>query len=283
MIQSSDMYFRRTLLIFSVTMIAFCLTLYFQSEETVNTVNFDPTIGMVYNEDSSHSLFDLNEKLKPQKIEDIIRIIHERNKMAGVKTRVMEIYSGNGRVLMELKKIFPDVEFYGVNKEKTKEFYRRESYAVTALNLNILNKEELEKVDLPFIIFEDLDFGTLFPYGENKFDVIYSQNTLRYFKYKFELLNEIFRVLKTEGVSLHTDLPAINVYEKGLVLAIDEAVFEFRKRGLDVSLLENGNSLIMRKKDDNKIFPVTPHQVIPEDLDNLPQELRRPEMGYNLN
>ncbi len=277
------MYFRRTLLIFSVTMIAFCLTLYFQSEETVDTVNFDPTIGMVYNEESSHSLFDLNEKLKPQKIEDIIRVIHERNKMAGVKTRVMEIGPGNGRVLMELKKIFPDVEFYGVNKEKTKEFYRRESYAVTALNLNILNKEELEKVDLPFIIFEDLDFGTLLPYGESKFDVIFSQNTLRYFKYKFELLNEIFRVLKTEGVSLHTDLPPINVYEKGLVLAIDEAVFEFRKRGLDVSLLENGNSLIMRKKDDNKKFPVTPHQAIPEDLDNLPQELRRPEMGYNLN
>ncbi len=282
MIQSLNMYFRRTLLIFSVTMIAFCLTLYFQSEDTVRTVNLDPTMNMVYNEESSHSLDDLNEKIKPHRIEDIIRNVHDRNRMAGNKTRVMEIGSGNGRVLMELKKLFPEAEFYGVNKEKTKEFYRRESFAVTAINTNIMNKSELDSIELPFIIFEDLDFGARLPYNENKFDVIYSQNTLRHFKYKFELLNDILRVLKPGGVSLHTDLPPINVYDKGVVLAIDEAVIEFRKRGLDVLLLENENALMIRKKEDNKVFPVTPHQPIPENLDSIPQELRRPEMGYNL-
>lgn len=263
-------------------MIAFCLTLYFQSEDTVKAVNLDATMNMVYNEESSHSLFDLNEKLKPQRIEDVIRIIHERNRMAGIKTRVMEIGAGNGRVLMELKKLFPEAEFYGVNKEKTKEFYRRESYAVTAISLNIMNKAELESIELPFVIFEDLDFGARLPYGENKFDVIYSQNTLRHFKYKFELLNDILRVLKKGGVSFHTDLPAINVYDKGVVLDIDEAIFEFRKRGMDVSLLDNDNAIMFRKKEENIGFPVTPHQPIPENLESLPQELRRPEMGYNL-
>ncbi len=263
-------------------MIAFCLTLYFQSEDTVKTVNLEPSVNVVYNEESSHSLIDLNEKLKPQKIEDIIRNIHERNKMAGLKTRVMEIGAGNGRVLMELKELFPDAEFYGVNKEKTKEFYRRESYAITALNTNIMNKAELDNIELPFVIFQDLDFAGRLPYGENKFDVIYSQNTLRHFKYKFELLNETLRVLKSGGVSMHTDLPAINIYDNGVVLDIDEAVVEFRKRGLDIMLLESKNALIIRKKEDNQIFPLTPHQPIPENLENIPQELRRPEMGYNL-
>ncbi len=263
-------------------MIAFCLTLYFQSEDTVKTVNLDPTMNVTYNEESSHSLFDLNEKLKPHRIEDLIRSVYERNKMAGEKTRVMEIGSGNGRVIMELKKLFPDAEFYGVNKEKTHEFYRRESFAVTAVNFNIMNKDDLDSLELPFILFEDLDFGVRIPYGDNKFDVIYSQNTLRHFKYKFELLNEIMRVLKTGGVSLHADLPAINVYKKGLVLDIQEVIVEFRKRGLELSLLESGNTLMFRKKDLNPLFPVEPHQPVPEDPESVPLELRRPEMGYNL-
>lgn len=277
------MYFRRTLLLFSVTMIGFCLTLYFQSVDTVNSVNMDPTINVQYNPESSHSLEDLNGKLTPQKIEDLIQEVHEKNKMAGEKTRVMEIGAGNGRVIMELKKMFPDVEFYGVNKEKKHDFYRRESFAVTAVNFNIMTKDELEGMDLPYIIFQDMDFGAKIPYGDDKFDVIYSQNTIRHFKYKFELFNEIMRVLKPGGVSLHTDLPMINVYEKGLVLGFNEAVLEFKKRGMDVSLLENGTSFMFRKGLSTTIyFPVTPHEKIPANTENLPQDFARPEMGYNL-
>jgi SAM-dependent methyltransferase len=263
-------------------MIAFCLTLYFQSVDTVKSVNLDPTMNVQYNEESSHSLVDLDEKLKPQKIENLIQLVLEKNKMAGEKTRVMEIGAGNGRVIMELKKLFPEVEFYGVNKEKTHEFYRRESFAVTAVNYNIMTKTELEGMELPFLIFQDLDFGAKIPYSDNKFDVIYSQNTLRHFKYKFELLNEIMRVLKPGGVSLHADLPAINVYDKGVVLAFDDAVREFRKRGMNISLLEDGNALMFKKGIDPVYFPVTPHQEIPANPEALSQEFRRPEMSYNL-
>ncbi len=248
----------------------------------MKTANLDPTMNVIYNEESSHSLFELNEKLKPHRIEDLIRQIHERNKMAGEKTRVMEIGSGNGRVIMELKKLFPDAEFYGVNKEKSHDFYRRESFAVTAVNFNIMNKEQLDNLELPFVLFQDLDFGVRLPYGENKFDVIYSQNTLRHFKYKFELLNEIIRVLKSGGVSLHADLPPINVYDKSLVMDFHDVIRDFRKRGFDISLLENGNTLMIRKKENNLLFPVEPHQPVPENPESVPLELRRPEMGYNL-
>lgn len=276
------MYFRRTLLIISVTMIAFCLTLYFQSVDTVKSVNMEPTMNLQYSAERSHSLADLELKLRPQKLTEILRNIVEKNRFSGEKTRVMEIGAGNGRVLMELKKLFPEVEFYGVNKEKTHEFYRRESFGVTALSYEIMTKAELENIELPYVIFQDLDFGEKLPYADNKFDVIYSQNTLRHIKYKFELFNEITRVMKPGGISLHADFPAVNIYSKGLVLDLSSAIHEMRKRGLDVSLLENGETLMFRKKLEFRFFPVSPHQPIPENTENLPQELRRPEMGYNL-
>jgi SAM-dependent methyltransferase len=276
------MYFRRTLLIFSITMIAFCLTLYFQSEETVKSVNIDTAMNLPFREDRAHSLADFNEKIKPHDLEDLIQLVYEKNKMAGEKTRVMEIGSGSGRVIMELKKQFPDIEFYGVNKEKSLDFYRRESFAVTAVSMGIMEKAELEGMDLPYVVFADLDFGGRLPYSNNKFDVIYSQNTIKYFKYKFELLDEILRLLKPEGISILSDLPPINIYKNGVVMEEDEAFLEFRKRGIEVNLLENDTSLMLKKRGDSQKFPVSPHQPIPENVENLSQEFRRPEMGYNL-
>lgn len=275
------MNFRRWLLIFSITMIAFCLTLYFQSVETVKSVNLDPTMNVLYNKESSHSLADLDKKLGSNRIEQTIQLVYEKNKLAGEKTRVMEIGVGNGRVIMELKKLFPDVEFYGVSKEKTHEFYRRESFAVTAVNFGIFSKTELEGMELPYVIFQDLDFGATLPYADNRFDFIYSQNTIIHFKYKFELLNEIFRVLKTGGESIHTDLPVINVYENGVILSLPELITEFRRRGISVQAID-GDGIFFRKTRAGEAFPVTPHQPVPASTENLPQELRRPEMGYNL-
>lgn len=263
-------------------MIGFCLTLYFQSVDTVKNVDLEPTMNVLYNKENSHSLVELNEKIKPHKIEGLIQVVHEKNKMAGEKTRVMEIGTGNGRVIMELKKLFPDIEFYGVNKEKTHDFYRRESFAVSAINFGILTRDQLAEMELPFVIFQDFDFGTRIPYSENKFDLIYTQNSIRHFKYKFELFNEILRILKPGGVSLHTDLPAINVYDKGVVLDSQQMFLEFRKRGMDLTRLENGESLMFRKKNQGIFFPVTPHQPVPANPENLPQELRRTDMGYNL-
>ena len=263
-------------------MIGFCLTLYFQSVETVKNVDLDPTMNVLYDKETSHSLSELDEKIKPQKIENLIQLVYEKNKMAGEKTRVMEIGAGTGRVIMELKKLFPDVEFYGVNKEKTHDFYRRESFAITAINFGILAKAELDEMELPYVIFQDLDYGAQIPYAENKFDIIYSQNTIRYFRYKFELFNEILRVLKPEGLSIHTDLPAINVYNKGVVLSPQELFQKKKKKGMELSRLENPESFMFKKNKEGITFPVVPHQPVPANPENVPLELRRPEMGYNL-
>lgn len=274
---------RNILLTISCIIVGFCLTLYFQKDTAVQSMNLDQYKNLQYNEERSHSLEDFNKKIAPYKLQDIIQEIYEKNRLLGEKTRVMEIGSGNGRVIMELKKLFPEVEFYGINKEKTHTFYRRESYILTALKFEIFTKFDIESIDLPYIVFQDLDFGARIPYDQNKFDVVYSQGTMAYIKYKFELFNEVMRVMRPGGISFHTDITGLNIYSKGLVLELRDALAELRRRNIDINTLENKSSIRFRKADFNALFPVTPHQPIPASLKNLPQELRRPEMGYNIN
>lgn len=273
---------RNILFIISCIIVGFCLTLYFQNEQSVQTINWEQYTNLQYSEETSHSLEDFNRKIIPYKLQDLIQEVYEKNRLAGEKTRVMEVGTGNGRVLMQLKKKFPDVEFYGINKEKTHTFYRRESYILTALKFNIMSKQEVENIDLPYVIFEDLDFGGTLPYDQNKFDIIFSQETISYIKYKFELFNEILRVLRPDGQAFITDLPVINIYSNGLILEPRDALAEFRRRGIEINTLENLQSLRFRKPLKPFNFPVTPHQPIPDSSQTLSQELRRPDMGYNL-
>lgn len=274
---------RNILFIISCIIVGLCLSLYFQTETTVQSMNWDQYKNLQYNDERSHSLNDLNKKITPYRLQDIIQEIYEKNRLAGEKTRVMEIGAGNGRVLMELKKLFPEVEFYAINKEKTHTFYRRESFILTALKFEIFNKREVEDMGLPYVVFQDLDFGGKIPYDENKFDLIYSQEVISHIKYKFEVLNEIMRVLRPGGVSFHTDIAGLNIYSKGLVIDLRDAMAEIRRRGIDVKTLENREAIRFKKPNFNQAFPVTPHQPIPENTQNLSQELRRPEMGYNIN
>lgn len=273
---------RNILLTISVIIIGFCLSLYFQTNQDIQTVNLDQYQNLQYNEERSHSLEDLNKKISPFVLQNLLQEIVEKNVLAGEKTRVMEIGTGNGRVLMELRKLFPQVEFYGINKEKTHTFYRRESYILTALKFGIFDKMEIEQVELPYIIFQDVDFGARIPYDEGKFDIIFSQGTIPYIKYKFELFNEVMRILKPGGLSFHTDVTNLNIYSKGLVLDLKDALGDIRRMGIEINTLENPTTIRFKKAKTNRLFPVAPHQPIPANLNNLSQELRRPDMGYNI-
>ena len=264
-------------------MIGFCLTLYFQSDSAVQSMHVDQYKSLNYNKARSHSLAEFNEKIIPLRIEDVISEVYEKNKLLGEKTRVMEIGFGNGRVLIELKKLFPDVEFYGINKEKTHTFYRRESFILTALKFDLMSKVEAKNMILPYVVFQDLDFGQRIPYADNKFDVIYSQSTLAYVRYSFELFNDIMRVLKKGGVSLHADVTGVNIYSRGVIISMKQASYEFRKKGIDIYVLDNPGSLRFKKPDHNVLFPVTPHQTIPPNFENISSEQKRPEMNYNFN
>lgn len=276
------MHLRNVLLFFSVLMIGFCLTLYFQSESPLqSTISFDQY--KLQGENPTSTLADLNKKIAPLNLEDLIAEAYAKNKLAGEKTRVMQIGVTDGRTLMELHKLFPEIEFYGISRAKSHDFYRRESFLLTALKYEIYPKNQLDDLDLPYLIFQDLDFGQRIPYDENKFDLIYTQNTIPHIRYTFELLNEILRVLKKNAVSIHTDFTGVNIYSNGVVIDLKEAMKEFRKQGLEAYVLDEPTSIRFKKPEYNALFPVTPHQPIPEQIENLSLEQRRPEMGYNIN
>jgi SAM-dependent methyltransferase len=150
------------------------------------------------------------------------------------------------------------------------------------MKFELFNKQELEDMELPYIIFEDPDFGNRLPYDAEKFDIIFSQNLMSQIKYKFELWNEVLRLLKPGGLSFHTDVRGLNIYSKGLILDLRDALSEIRRHGIEINLLEDKNSIRFKKTSGLLTFPVSPHRPIPENTENLGQEQRQPEMGYNL-
>ena len=276
------MYLRNVLLFVSVVLVGLLISLYFQSGQEVQTVNWDQYKTATTSDERSLSLEDLNRKLEPLSLEEIIREIWEKNRLAGEKTRIMEIGIRNGQLLMTLKKKFPEIEFYGINRNKSHDFYRRESFIQTALRYDIMTQSELENIDLPYVVFQDLDFGQDIPYDDNKFDLIFSQDVLRLIKYKFELLSEIMRILKPSGISIHTDVSNIPIYSRGVLMEMKDAFKEMRKHHFNISYSEENRILRFKKEGEIIKFPFTPHQEIPEIINDL-EGFRRSEMGYNIN
>ena len=262
--------------------IGLSLSLYFQSEESSLSFHPDHYQGLTYVEERSHSLADLNSKLKPIQLLNLISEIHAKNRLRGVKTRVLEIGTGNGRVLMELKKKFPQVEFYGINKKKTHTFFRRESFMLTALKFGIFSHKELEHMELPHITFQDLDFGNQLPHKNEFFDLVFSQYTFEHIRYKFELLNEVLRVLKIGAISLHSDFKGVHIYSQGLLIGQKDAFAFLRKKGLPIKALDNDGAFMFTKPQHKFVFELRPHKALPKSMNDLSQELKKPEMGYNL-
>ena len=248
----------------------FCVSLVVEENTDTRSFFLEGYQNLDYHESRSHSLEDLNQKISPLKIESLIEEAIERNRPSGNKTRVMELGTGNGRVLMALKKKFPSVEFYGINKEKTHTFYRRESYIHSGLHFGIFTKKESEELELPYIVFTDLDYATPIPYGDQKFDLIFSQSTLPYIKYKFELFNEIMRVLRPSGVSVHTQFTNARLHLRNVPLEEADAIDTLRKRGIDIKNLDVETSIMFKRNTTLKTFPVKPRIPVQDAKQKVP-------------
>ena len=272
---------RNILLVISCIIVGFCLSLYFQNDQIPSTVYWEEHNNSHYPIDKSRTQEELNKKILPYEMEVLIRDIYEKNRFTGEKTRIMEIGGSDGQILMEIRKRFPEVELYGIPRRQTHTFYRRENYITDALKFRIFTKKEIKDVDLPYLVFKDLDFGERIPYSEDKFDLIFTSGFIKNVRYKFELFNEIMRVLRPDGISIHTDMEGVQVYYQGVAIDLNDAWVELRKHGIDIKHLED-NKTIMFRKDKGHIFPVTPHRPIPENKNNISTEFKRPEMGYTL-
>jgi SAM-dependent methyltransferase len=133
------------------------------------------------------------------RLEDFI----QKNLNEDSSISVLELGIGQGRALLELKNIFPFVNFTGVNKTQG-EFgvTNRDSLRETNLFFEInLNWEDhfFQQINLDFF---DLSPGRLSHYDNESFNLIYSFAMFRYIENAHLLLEDIWRKLKVGGTAV---------------------------------------------------------------------------------
>lgn len=161
--------------------------------------------------------------------------------------RVLEFGFGEGKCLLDLRKIFPDkkVELYGVNRKKEGAMYGKGDFAKNAKKFRLpVPKQEL----LPKPFFYDAGQGLCFK--SSYFDIIISQVAFPYVGDKSKLLEEFWRVLKLEGKAfLHIDsyeiyypdflqinkeTPRFIIYDKTKLVKLSKHLKKFRKKGFNI-------------------------------------------------
>jgi len=159
--------------------------------------------------------------------------------------RVLEIGCGEGRVLMELRRAFPDVELHGINRRPWTLMQGSQSLPDTAVYYRIYEPRELPGVGLPTVHFCD---AASLPFPADHFDVIVSQVAVPYVARKDQLLAEVWRTLKPGGAAfLHMDStrgdetglvggdsPCLVLYRGTQRVAAAEFFARVRSRGFDV-------------------------------------------------
>ena len=190
----------------------------------------------------SRSLGDFNKKFGNNN--DVQKMIGKALS-TGKSVRVLEIGCGEGRVLMELRKLFPTIELHGINKEPWEAMKGSVSLKDTALHYKIFKSNELKPIFVPKIHFYDakeLDFP------DNYFDLVISQVAIQYVPRKDLLLEEVWRTLKLNGKALlnidginknmpdfmNFETPRFIIYKKGTFYPVQKLITNLRKKGFNI-------------------------------------------------
>jgi SAM-dependent methyltransferase len=188
----------------------------------------------------SRSLADFDAKFGAGAI---LRAIEGRRR-TNAPVRVLEIGCGEGRVLMELRKMYPDAELHGINRKPWELMQGSGSLAETATHYRIFGPGELPGLALPAIHFCD---AASLPFPSDHFDVIVSQVAVPYVARKDLMLAEAWRVLKPGATAfLHMDStrgdetglaggdsPCFVLYRDKERVAAADYFTEIRSRGFD--------------------------------------------------
>ena len=147
------------------------------------------------------SLADFNAKFGEGVIENALRKAVASS--SGKPVRLLEIGCGEGRVLLELRKLFPSVELHGINKKPWPAMRGEESLIDTARRYGIFSADEARRVAWPILHFYD---AARLRFPDRYFDVVISQVSIYQFERKDLLLEEVWRVLKSGAAAfLHLD------------------------------------------------------------------------------
>lgn len=196
----------------------------------------------------SRSLSVFDKKLESESLINHLRVTYPKNP----RLRVLEIGCGEGRMMLDLLKLFPNLEIHGINKDPWEVMTGRESLIQTALHYQIFKEDEINKIKLPFVFFYD---AKELDYDSNHFDVCMSQVTLPYIKRKDLVLQEIWRTLKPGGKAfiqldtsyenhvdipdiLRGDVPRFVIYKDGKLHSFRKHIYEIAQAGYDIRFYE---------------------------------------------
>ena len=147
----------------------------------------------------SRSLADFNAKFGKRVVEDTLRDAVASDE----SVRLLEIGCGEGRVLMELRKLFPSIEIHGINKKPWQAMKAKKSLIAAGTKYKIFSREEVKNIELPILHFYD---AAQLRFPDHYFDVVISQVSIYQVKRKDLLLQEVWRVLKKGARAfLHMD------------------------------------------------------------------------------
>lgn len=185
---------------------------------------------------------DFNKKFSKNRVQKTIRKALSKSK----PVRVLEIGCGEGRVLMDLRKLFPTIELYGINRKPWPAMKGPSSLKRTATYYKILTPSELKKTSLPKIYFYDAK-ELRFP--DNYFDLIISQVSIQYVARKDLLLEEVWRTLKIGGKAflnidgrvgkipdfLDFETPRFIIYNQRKIYPVKRLVGDLKKGGYTIT------------------------------------------------
>jgi SAM-dependent methyltransferase len=160
--------------------------------------------------------------------------------------RLLEIGCGEGRVMMELCKLFPSVEIHGINKKPWPTMTGPESLIAAGMKYKIFSRREARNVELPIPHFYD---ATQLRFPDHYFDVVISQVSIYQVIRKDLLLQEVWRVLKNgakaflhvdsmyEGYPdfLHQETPRFVIYKNNKPYPFKRFIKELKDKNYDIT------------------------------------------------
>jgi len=147
---------------------------------------------------------------------------------------------------MELRKLYPNIELFGINKKPWAAMKGSQSLKRTGTFYKIFSQDEIRKAKLPKI---DFYYARNLKFPDNYFDLILSQVSIQYIDRKDTLIEDVWRVLKKgRSAFLNIDTyqdnfpdflefatPRFIIYKHGRVYPIRNLVKDLRKDGYDIT------------------------------------------------